>query len=211
MNNLKAIAVVALLLSWSLALCRPLISGDVQISKWSDYELSLKSAGMERRCAVDEKLIDIKLSSDNQAVIISGTSYIPVTDVVACRSRTMLHAKRAGAQVGFLSDINLRAELYASMVPVAVNPMSFVAVVAKIGSDENIVTLPGFYRRGISKSSLLRDASSSMSPVISRDGRYMSLDLGTCGSGPPVDVVEIHRNRHVKLDRFACEKLFNYQ
>ena len=112
--------------------------------------------------------------------------------------------------MGFLSDINIKASIYASMVPVAVSPLSFVAVVGKIGSDRNLVEKPGFYRTTVSKSKLEEEASSDMIPVISLDGKYISVDRHQCGSDPEVDVIEIKTGKTKVINNKACNRLFNW-
>lgn len=184
---------------------------NIDVEGISSYEILIKKSGIVRRCMTDQISGDIKLSSDEKSVIVSGTSFIPVRDLLQCDPEKIIHVRRAAPHVGFLSDVNLRMGLYASLVPVTVNPMSFLAVVAKIGSDKNIINLPGFFRIGMRKSRILREASSSMSPVISLDGHYISLDLYGCGSEGGVDVFDIKLNKMVHIDHASCEKLFRFQ
>ncbi|WP_183031796.1 hypothetical protein [Cupriavidus sp. UME77] len=177
----------------------------------SEPEIVIKGFGYRNRCLVEKKPLGIRLSSDRELVIVSGTSYIPVDKLMRCEPEVVVHAKKAAPHVGFLSDVNLRAGIYASLVPVSLNPMSFLAVVAKIGSDKNIVSLPGFYMAGMRSSRMRREASPNVLPVISLDGRYVSLSLHSCGSNEYVDVVEIRSRKWTRIERASCEKLFNFQ
>lgn len=177
----------------------------------SEPEIVIKGPGYRNRCLVEKKPLGIGLSSDRELVIVSGASYIPVDKLMRCKPEVVVRAKKAAPHVGFLSDVNLRAGIYASLVPVSLNPMSFLVVVAKIGSDKNIVNLPGFYMAGMRSSKMRREASSNVLPVISLDGRYVSMSLHSCGSNEYVDVVEIRSRKWTRIERASCEKLFNFQ
>jgi hypothetical protein len=174
------------------------------------FSLSVHTKAGDFHCLVDEEPIDVTLSSDGEAVIVSGTGYVPVSELSRCKAGTPVHVRSAAPHVGFLSDVNIKAGIYASMVPVAVSPLSFVAVVGKIGSDRNLVKKPGFYRTTISKSGLEGEASSDMIPVISLDGKYISVDRHQCGSDAEVDVIEIKTGRTVVIDNQTCSGLFNW-
>ncbi|WP_155633216.1 hypothetical protein [Burkholderia stagnalis] len=164
----------------------------------------------EFHCLVDKEPIDVTLSSDGEAVIMSGTDYIPVNELSHCKSGTPVRVRRAAPHVGFLSDINIKAGIYASKVPVAVSPLSFVAFVGKIGSDRSLVKVPGFYRTSVGASRLKEEASSIMNLVISLDGKYISLDRHQCGMDQKIDVVEIKSGRMVVIDNKDCSALFNF-
>jgi hypothetical protein len=103
------------------------------------FNLSVQSETESLHCLIDEKPIDATLSSDGEAVIVSGTAYVPVAELSHCKADVPIHVRRAAPHVGFLSDINIKAGIYASMVPVSVSPMVFLEVAAKIGSDRNLV------------------------------------------------------------------------
>lgn len=182
----------------------------VSVSRISDYELSIGIGNSEHRCQIDQEIIDINLSSDGQAVIISGTSFISIAELMHCRSDAVARAKKAAPHVGFLNDVNLKAGIYASLVPVSVNPMGFLAVVGRIGSDRNLINRPEFYRVGVGRSMFISEASS---PTLSLDARYVSLDLHSCDwdGGEGVAVIEIHSGKQIKLSRTSCEKIFHFQ
>lgn len=208
-----AIALIASV-SISNVFCQPVLDNQgVLIEKISNSELSVNTAGSERHCLIDQEIVAVKLSSDGQAVIISGTSFIPTVDLEHCKSDAVVRAREAAPHVGFLNDVNLKAGIYASMVPVSVNPMGFLAVVGRLGSDRNLVNRAGFYRAGIKQSILLSEASSLISPTLSLDARYISLNLHGCNLDVDdgVSVIEIHSGRQVKLSLAACEKMFHSQ
>ena len=52
--------------------------------------------------------------------------------------------------------------------------------------------------------------SSNMSPVISLDARYVSLDLHSCDTEGSIDVIDIRSIKQVQLDHASCKKIFNY-
>jgi hypothetical protein len=174
------------------------------------FDLSMQTEAGNFHCLVDEKPIDATLSSDGDSVIVSGTGYVPVEELSHCKADVPVHVRRAAPHVGFLSDINIKAGIYASMVPVGVSPLSFLAVVGKIGSDRNLVQKPGFYRTTVSESKLEEEATSDMNPVISLDGKYISVDRRQCGLDPKIDVIEIKTGEAIVIDNKACGKLFNW-
>ncbi|CAE6770486.1 hypothetical protein [Paraburkholderia domus] len=211
MKYYKYIFICFMTLSYGIAPVESIADEKVSVEGISDSEILIKKSGYEHRCTIDQNPINLKLSSDGQSAIVSGTSFIPVSDLMQCDPTKIVYAKLAAPHVGFLSDVNLRAGLYASLVPVAVNPMSFLAVVAKIGSDKNIVNLPGFYRVGVRVPKILSEASSNISPVISLDGHYISLDLYSCDFDGYMDAFDIELNKKTRIDRELCEKLFNFR
>lgn len=174
------------------------------------FDLFVQTQAGDFHCMVDEEPIEATLSSDGAAVIVSGTGYVPVDELRRCEGGTTVHVRRAAPHVGFLSDINIKANIYASMVPVSVSPLSFVAVVGEIGSDKNLVQKPGFYRNTVRKSKLKEEASSDMKPTISLDGKFISVDRGQCGSDAEIDVIEIKTGKSKIIDNKTCNTLFNW-
>lgn len=207
----RCVAILFLMWMCGLSCAESITDRDFSIEVNSEPEIVIKGPGYRNRCLVEKKPLGIRLSSDRELVIVSGTSYITVDKLMHCKPEVVVRAKMAAPHVGFLSDVNLRAGIYASLVPVSLNPMSFLAVVAKIGSDKNIVNLPGFYMAGMRSSKMRREASPSVSPVISLDGRYVSLGLHSCGSNEYVDVVDIKSSKWTRIERASCEKSFNFQ
>ncbi|WP_423393664.1 hypothetical protein [Burkholderia sp. LMG 21824] len=174
------------------------------------FKLSMQTMVGGLHCLIDKEPIDATLSSDGEAIIVSGTDYVLVRELSRCKAGVPVHVRRAAPNVGFLMDINVKAGIYASMVPVAVSPLSFVAVVGKVGSDVNLIEMPGFYRTTVSDSKLKEEASPDMKPVISLDGKYVSLDRHRCGEDSKLDVVEIKTKKIVEIDIKLCERLFNF-
>jgi len=174
------------------------------------FSLSVETKAGDIHCLIDEEPVAPKLSSNGDAVIVSGTSYVRVEELSRCKTGTPVHVRRAAPHVGFLSDINIKAGIYASMVPVAVSPLSFVAVIGKIGSDKNLVKRSGFYRTTVSKSKLEEEASSDMAPVISIDGKYISVDPRQCGADSEINVIEIKTEKSIAMDNKTCSILFNW-
>jgi hypothetical protein len=205
------VAILFLMWMCGLSCAESITDRDFSIEINSEPEIVIKGSGYRNRCLVEKKLLGIRLSSDRELVIVSGTSYIPVDKLMGCKPDVVVRAKKAALHVGFLSDVNLRAGIYASLVPVSLSPMSFMVVVAKIASDKNIVNLPGFYTSGMRSSKMRGEVSPNVLPVISLDGRYVSLDLHSCGSSEYVDVVDIKSGKWTRIERASCEKSFNFQ
>jgi hypothetical protein len=174
------------------------------------FNLSVQTTAGNFRCLIDEEPIGAVLSSDGEAVIVSGTSYVLIDELRHCTVNIPVHVRRAAPHVGFLSDINIKAGIYASMVPVGVSPLSFVAVVAKLGSDKSLIQKPGFYRTSVSESKLEEEASSDMKLIISLDGQYISVDRGQCGSDDKVDIIEIKTGKSIVIDNKTCGQMFNW-
>lgn len=175
------------------------------------FDLTVRTMTGDVHCLIDKEPIDTTLSSDGEAVIVSGTDYVLVNELNHCKAGRPVHVRCAAPHVGFLSDVNVKAGIYASMVPVAVSPLGFVAIVGRIGSDRSLVEIPGFYRTTVSNSKLEEEASSDMNPVISLDGKYISLDRHQCGIDAKFEIIEIRAGRLVEIDSKTCERLFNFR
>lgn len=205
--KVKRLILISLVAASTLSSCQPIGAADAV----GYFTFSGRTAVGEFYCLIDKEPIGATLSSDGEAVIVSGTDYVPIDELNRCKVDAPIHVRRAAPHVSFLSDVNLKAGIYASMIPVAVSPMSFLAVVGRLGSDKNLVKIPGFYRATVSKSKLKGEASSSMFPVISLDGRYVSLDWRQCEAGSKIDVIEIRSGRSLEIDEKKCAELFNWE
>ncbi|WP_124604448.1 hypothetical protein [Burkholderia sp. Bp9142] len=204
--KLKVLMFVGLLAASTLSWCRV-----TAVPNEGEYfNLSVRTPAGNFDCLVDKDPVEPTLSSDGSAVILAGTDYIPVNDLNNCKNGAPVHSRRAAPHVSFLSDINIKAGIYASMVPITVSPLSFVAVVGRIGSDRGLVEVPGFYRVTASKSKLKEEASSNMNPVISLDGRYVSLGRYRCEIDSKNDIIEIKTGKLIGVDGVACVRLFNW-
>jgi hypothetical protein len=179
----------------------------------SNREFVATVGGVDRQCKVSEDLVEVKISSDQRSLIVSGTSYISGRDMMNCTRGLPLKAVKAAPHIGFLSDVNLNAKIYASLVPVAVGPTSFLTVVARLGSDRNLIRRPGFYRAGAKRETLLSEASVSVSPTLSIDGRFVSLDLHSCDfdDRDRVSVVEIKTGNSINLSPTMCKDKFRFE
>lgn len=199
-----------LLLSTNSTCSAPFNNGTTTNSP-PDSWFSASINGNSYQCNFDIKISGSKISSDKQAIILSGTSYSPASELKKCHLGAGIHATKVAPRAGFISDINLGAGIYVSMIPISLNPMSFVALAAKIGSDENIINIEKFYRKSASRERMREEASPNMNPVISINGRYISLDLYNCGDGEPVDVVDIRNQSWIKIDKKSCDDLFTFE
>ena len=211
--NLRILIVAVLFMTASCVFAQTTSNSVISIKQISNTEILVEGMGIKRRCRIDDEVRGTKKSSDGQAVIISGTSYVLTDDLLSCDLDVAVRAKKAAPHVGFLSDVSVKEGIYASLVPVSVNPMSFVAVVAKLGSDRNMINLPGFYRDNLAKSVLLAEAASVIAPTFSVDARYVSLDLFNCEleRGTDIFVIEVLSGKRIQLSRAMCEKEFVFR
>lgn len=122
-----------------------------------------------------------RLSFDHSAVLIDNSEYLDVADIKKCGTRP-LTPRRAAPNGGLLADINLSAGIYISLDAVGLSPLSFLATVSRIRQDRDLVNLPGAYRANRSLTYLQKYGfpfNESAPPIISRDGKYVSV------GGPP--------------------------
>lgn len=68
------------------------------------FDLSIQAEDVVIRCQIDEKPVDVKMSSDGDTVIVSGTRYIPVSELNGSQPSKVIHVRKAPPHVDFLSD-----------------------------------------------------------------------------------------------------------
>lgn len=173
------------------------------------------SNGAGRRCRFTEKIEKAQLSHDGSAVILSDVAYIPVSQLTVCGDQPVV-VKKISDKVGFLVDINLSAGIYMSLEVVGTSPLSFVAIVAKLGSTKNIVSLPG--ARTLRKNmNVLKEQAfpydETKSGILAKDGRHASpAGVPDCSPNAYPGVWNLKMNKRVVLtgddaDR-QCRELF---
>ena len=176
-------------------------------------------ATLVRRCKVNAKVMYARSSFDGLSIIISSDSYLPKQSLVTCGEQP-LPARKTPEESGMLQDVNLKRGLYIAVLPVSTQPMSFLAVVAKLGSAKNLVKLPGAYVDRQSERQRLRMAFAYSEDVgerakISVDGRYVSVSGEfDCSQDAYPGVWDLLYQRKVVLKgdsgerAFACKDLF---
>ena len=161
----------------------PAAQSDMAFSVGSDGRslvvIELNNAAGTRRCPVDGSVSQARISFDSAAVIVSENAYVLMSDFARCHVAAA-RLLRTPPRAGMLADVNVRHGLYISLSPVSTGPMSFVATVAKLGSQRNLVSLPGSYVPGESVQLQLRrafsyDDANGPYAKISLNGRYVSV------------------------------------
>ena len=163
-------------------------------------------------CTIATGATPARFSSDGSAILVSAGAYVPKGTLVHCGNQ-VLHPIDAPAEIGALADVSIPGNVYVGMVLVDVQPASYLAVVAHLGSTTNLVSLPGAYIDTLSISALRENAffydeEVGPFPLISRDGRYVAVDGNPdCSVHAKLGVWEIHENKKVVLngERSAVE------
>lgn len=165
-------------------------------------------------CPIDAKVNQARLSSDGSALLISTNSYVSSSDLMKCSSTLSIHASHIPDEIGALADVSLLGGIYIGMIPVSFQPLSYLAVVAKIGSKKNLISLPGAYIDAtpveeLQKTAFFYDEQAGPFPLISKDGRYVAIDGNpNCSVDSTPGVWEIRSNRKVVLSIADCTRLF---
>lgn len=59
------------------------------------FNLSIQNEAGSFQCLIDEEPIGAALSSDGKTVIVSGTGYLPITELSHCKADVPAHVRRA--------------------------------------------------------------------------------------------------------------------
>jgi hypothetical protein len=166
-----------------------------------------------RECRLSQPPESADVSFDKSAVIVSPRGYVTTQALEQCSSDVTLRISKIPDHVGTLSDINIKNRIYVALDLSSVRPLSWLAVVARIGSVKNMVTLPGAYIPGRSRSILKRQAFTSTGDermaIISPDGKYVSPSGAmSCDQHAYPGVWDIQKNRRVITDDASCAQLF---
>ncbi|WP_459710661.1 hypothetical protein [Paraburkholderia sp. 2C] len=164
-------------------------------------------------CLLDKEAFFAVESFDKSAVIISERGYVPVNSLKECVPNKVVHVSMIPARVGQLADINLNKRLYVAVDFISVNPMSYLATVARLNSTRNLVTLPGAYIPGRKFSKLRESGFMSLgnagSALISPDGRYVApAGQIDCSDYASPGVWDIEKNKIVLTSEQSCRELF---
>lgn len=163
-------------------------------------------------CAITSHATQARFSSDRSAILVSAGAYVPRSSLARCGNQA-LDPIDAPAEIGALADVSIPGNVYVGMVLVDVQPASYLAVVAHLGSTTNLVSLPGAYIDTLRISALRENAffydeEAGPFPLISRDGRYVAVDGNPdCSAQAKLGVWDIHENKKVVLngERSAVE------
>lgn len=128
-------------------------------------------------CRTDRHVSQARLSTDARSLIVSENGFLPLVRLEKCND-VPVQVQLTPESAGLLQDINLENSLYVSLVPVAAQPLAYLAVVAQLGSSINTVSMLGAMVDSQSKEQQQRQAFSYADDtgpfaMISRDGRYV--------------------------------------
>lgn len=137
--------------------------------------------GRNKNCKLDSGASRAILSFDRTVLIVLENGYLKTTDLRNCDENVKLPIKLIPEQNGLLVDFNSRTNTYISLIFVAVQPLSYVAYISKLGLDRNLVNLPGSF--GINKKiqkmqeeAFVYSDDLTSRPKISLNGRYATPD-----------------------------------
>ena len=207
-------------------LAHPCLSKDsTQEIKWiykktnNPREIEIKdNRQLILNCRLDTEIERAMLSFDEATLIISENAYLKTIDLQKCdRAKPTVYF--TPEDNGMLVDLNLKTNIYISLLFVATRPMSYVAYIGKIGNRKNLVNLPGSYseRKNIAK--MQQEAFNYSDeflfrPKISSNGRYVDPagDLDCSPQSHP-GVWDIEKNKkvifpHTATSTAECVALF---
>ncbi|SAL52958.1 hypothetical protein AWB72_05655 [Caballeronia concitans] len=166
-----------------------------------------------RICRIDAKALYAIESFDKSALIVSNAGYVNAKDLNKCPAAGVIHVSQISGKLGVLSDINLSKRIYVALDFVTVQPYSWLATVARIGSTKNLVSLNGTYKVGMSLDELRTHAfggsGGAGTSVISPSGRYVAPSGEmTCAEDSYPGVWDIAENKRVITDQSSCSALF---
>ncbi|WP_157651078.1 hypothetical protein [Burkholderia ubonensis] len=182
--------------------------------KITGKEMEIVNSGATRSCTLDTKPIYAVASYDRSAVIVSEQGYVKKNDLDNCQPGIPVRVHFIPDRVGFLSDINLRKNIYVALDFVNTRPFLYLATVAHVGSSKNIVMLNGAYISGKPLSQLRMHAFNASgeagASLISPDGRYVAPDgVVSCTDDAFPGVWDIEKNKKVVLNENSCSALFD--
>jgi hypothetical protein len=166
-----------------------------------------------RVCNLDKTPVYTIESHDKSAIIISGRGYVLVSDLDSCRHGGTVHVHMIPDNVGILTDINISKGIYVAVDFVSTGPVLYLAIVARIGSSQNLVSLKGAYIQGEESSKLQEYAFSGSGEagmsIISPDGNFVAPDGNIeCREDSFPGVWDIKKNHRVIMTDNACTALF---
>lgn len=167
----------------------------------------------DRICLLDKTPHYSIESYDKSAVMVSETGYVTKEELAHCQTGHAVRVLSIPSNVGVLSDINISKGIYVALDFVTVQPFTYLATVARIGSSRNLVSINGAYVAGKKLNDLEKfsfggsgDAGTS---AISPNGRFVAPDGQIdCTEDAYPGVWDIQGNRRVVATDDACAALF---
>jgi len=165
-------------------------------------------------CALDISPVYAVESSDKSALMLSGRGYVGKNQLHACAYGHVVHVSLIPEGVGILSDINISKNIYVALDFVSLQPLMYLATVAHIGTNKNLVSMKGAYIPGERASRSAENAfvsdGAAGSSIISPDGRYVAPNGKIrCGRDAYPGVWDIVENKRIIVDDESCSALFS--
>ncbi|WP_157382014.1 hypothetical protein [Burkholderia ubonensis] len=211
-SNLKNVTLFFFFLINGLFILK--IASAAELYEVTGREIRMVNSGVTRSCTLDTKPIYAVASYDRSAVIVSERGYVKKNDLDNCRAGIPVRVQFIPRRVGFLSDINLRKNIYVALDFFNARPFLYLATVAHVGSSRNIVMLNGACISGKPLSQLKVHAfnagGEAGASLISPDGRYVAPDgVVSCTDDAFPGVWDIENNKKVVLNKNSCSALFD--
>ena len=176
--------------------------------------------GKNKNCKLNGKASRAILSFDQTALIISENGYLKITDLQNCNENMKIPIKFIPRRTGTLVDFNSLTNTDISLIFVAVQPLSYVAYIGKLGVDKNLVNLPGTFGKNKKIQKMQQEAfpysdDFAYRPKISPNGRYATPDGDVdCSPQSYPGVWDIEKNKKVIFSQTStsaveCEALFD--
>ncbi|WP_250463368.1 hypothetical protein [Caballeronia sp. GAFFF2] len=204
---------ILLLLIGFLSLSSGSIMAEGQYEVQGDAIRLFNHATTTQLCKLDAPAIYATETYDEAAIIVSGRGYVEKKDLEDCSDNKKIHVHNIPGHVGVLTDVNVEQKLYVALDFVTVQPYTWLATIAKLGTSKNLVSLRGAYIPRQSLSNMKKfsfggsgDAGSS---IISLDGKFVAPngEVG-CEENSYPGVWDILKNERVVTDSSACSSLF---
>ncbi|WP_244817627.1 hypothetical protein [Caballeronia sp. Lep1P3] len=166
-----------------------------------------------RLCELSEKPIFAVLSFDKSAIIVSDTGYADTQELQNCSATVKVKVSHIPEGVGFLSDINLSKGIYVSLDFVSVQPFTWLATIARIGTTKNLLSLHGVFQKGKALRELRKYSFDSIgeagASVISVDGDFVAPNGKiSCRVDSYPGVWDLKRKKRVIADEAFCARIF---
>ena len=176
--------------------------------------------GETRNCELDGQVSRAILSFDRSTVIVSENGYVKTAELQNCGKHKKVSIKFIPEKNGMLVDFNSLTNTYISLIFVAVQPLSYVAYIGKLGLDRNLVNLPGAFGTNKKLGKMQQEAfvysdDFVYRPKISPNGRYVTPDGDVdCSPQSYPGVWNIDKNKKVTISQTAasaveCNALFD--
>lgn len=177
--------------------------------------------GTRSSCQVNQRIQRTRLTHDRKGVLVLPHGYVTVQDLRTCNSK-QVSVRMNPQEGGEIEDIHFTAGLYIGLLPVGTQPLSYLAVISRLGENKNLFRLAGSYPEGNLTDQALRqsftydaDANVPTFAKFSPDGRYVSPGgEPDCSADAHPGVWDLKTRKKVVLQgdtassNIQCRKLF---